>query len=120
MDDQTELRIVDIVGSGFCFASADGQKVHDAIVAGLRNGRRVRLSFEDVDALTSAFLNVAVGQLYGEFSEDEIKAGLSVTGASRDDLHILKRVVDRAKEFFRDPARFHEAVKEVLGEDNEP
>ena len=30
-----------------------------------------------------------------------------------------KRVVDRSKEFFKDPDRFAEAVKEVLGEDDE-
>ena len=100
MDDQTQLRVVDIVGSRLCLFSEDGQKVHDAILAELRNGRKVRLSFEGVEALTAAFLNVAVGQLYGELPRAEIKARLSVADASQDDLFVLKRVVDRAKEFF--------------------
>ena len=76
------------------------------------------MSFRGVTDLTSAFLNVAVGQLYGEFTEEEIRAKLSVTDASPDDLELLKRVVDRAKEFFKDPDRFTAAAKEVLGEDD--
>ena len=119
MSEQVCLRAVDIVGSQFCVASDDGQKVHDAIAPALRAGKRVVLSFEGVTDVTSAFLNAAIGQLYSEFSEQEIKAGLSVSQASNDDLYILKRVVDRAKEFFKEPSRFEQAVAEVLGEDDD-
>jgi hypothetical protein len=118
MKQPVSLSIVDIVGSGLCIASDDGQKVYDAIAAELRAGNRVRMSFKNVEALTSAFLNVAFGQLYGEFSEQQIKAGLSVADGSPDDMFLLKRVVDRSKEFFKDPDRFHAAAKEVLGDDD--
>ena len=120
MKESISLSIFDIVGSGLCIASDDGQKVHDAIAAGLRAGNRVGLSFRNLEALTSAFLNVAVGQLYGEFSEEQIKSMLSVTDGSPDDLFLLKRVVERSKEFFKDPDRFHAAAKEVLGDDDGP
>jgi hypothetical protein len=99
-------------------ASEDGEKVHARIASAFRSGRNVRLSFRGVTDLTPAFLNAAVGQLYGEFSEDEIQARLSVADASPDDLFTLKRVADRAKEFFRDPDRFIAAAKEVLGWDD--
>jgi hypothetical protein len=120
MNELIDLRLVEVVGSSLCLASDDGQKVHDTIVAGFRDGKRVRLSFAGVEALTSAFLNVAVGQLYGESSEEEIRAKLSVGEASQDDLVLLKRVVDRAKEFFRDPKQFQTTAKDLLGEDGEP
>jgi len=100
VDDQTGLRIVDVVGSSLCFFSDDGQKLHDAILAELRLGRKVCLSFSGVESLTAAFLNVAIGQLYEELPWAEIKAKLSLADASQDDLYVLKRVVDRAKEFF--------------------
>ena len=120
MHDQTQLRVVDIVGSGLCLFSTDGQKVHDAIVAELREGRRVCLSFKGTEALTAAFLNVGVGQLYGEFPGAQIRAKLSVADASQNDLVLLKRVVDRAKEFFADPRQLQTVVKDLQGDDDEP
>lgn len=116
MNKQIELTLVDTVGSGYCVSSEDGQMVHDSIVKALKQGDSVRLFFKNVEDLTSAFLNAAIGQLYGEFSESEIKAKLSVADAAPDDLMLLKRVVERAKEFFKDPHRFQAATTEALGE----
>lgn len=100
-------------------ASDDGQKVYDQIAAVLKNKRRVQLSFLNVDSITSAFLNAAVGQLYGEFSEEQIRANLKVVDISQDDLALLKRVVETAKTYFRDPQRFTKARKDALEENDE-
>jgi hypothetical protein len=117
MPEQVEMRITEIASSKFCTASEDGQKVHARIAEALRSGCTVRLSFKDVQDLTSAFLNSAVGQLYGEFTEAELRAKLlPPIDASADDLTLLKRVVDRAKEFFQEPERFKKAAQEALGE----
>lgn len=120
MSELKEIKVVDVVGGGFCTASEDGQKVHDVLAAALREGKRACLSFENVEDLTSAFLNTAIGQLYGEFSAEQIKALLlAPLHASQDNLVLLKRVVDRAKEFFKSPERFENATKEALGEDDD-
>ena len=113
-----EIRLTEIVGSDLCIASEDGQKVHDAIKKALQEKKDVRISFKNVDDLTSAFLNSAIGQLYSEFSEDELKASLAVSDASPEDLLLLKRVIQRAKEFFMDKERFEVATRELLGEDD--
>lgn len=119
MTDQVTLSLVELVGGGLCVASEDGEKVHGAVASALRAGHRVVLSFRGVSDLTSAFLNAAVGQLYSEFPEEDIRGNLSVADASQDDLHILKRVVERAKQFFRNPEPFHQAAEEALGTDDE-
>ncbi|MDD4579112.1 MAG: STAS-like domain-containing protein [Methanothrix sp.] len=113
-----EIRLTEIVGSELCIASEDGQKAHDSIKRALVKGKRVKISFKNVDDLTSAFLNSAIGQLYGEFSDDELKSKLSVADASNEDLVLLKRVINRAKEFFRDKERFEMATRKMLGEDD--
>ena len=113
-----EIRLTEIVGSDLCIASEDGQKVHDAIKKALQEEKKIRISFKDVDDLTSAFLNSAIGQLYGEFSEDDLKDSLAVSDVSREDLLLLKRVIQRAKEFFKDKKRFEMATRELLGEDD--
>ena len=79
------------------------------------NGDCVRLSFEGVEDLTTAFLNSAIGQLYADHSEEELRRVLLPPEGSPEHLTRLKRVVDRAKEFFRDPERFHIAAAEAFG-----
>ena len=114
MNNPITIRVFEVVGNGFCVASDDGQKVHDQIAIALREARKVNLSFHNVESLTSAFLNAAIGQLYGEFSEEQIKTSISVKDMSGDDLGLLKRVVDTAKQYFKDPERFKKAREEVL------
>lgn len=119
MNEQITLRIFEIVGSELCVASDDGQKVHDEIAAALKAGHAVQLSFANVETVTSAFLNAAIGQLYSSFPPEEVKERLSVTDMEPDDVLLLKRVVETAKEYFSDPQRFEIARREALGEEDE-
>ena len=107
----------EVIGSPLCVASSDGQKVFERIHTALTANRKVLLSFQNVTALTSAFLNAAIGQLYGKFDENHIRSLLKVEDAEQDDLALLKRVVDNAKKYFKDPERFKQAFREVLGEE---
>ena len=118
MSKNLELSIFEIVGSPLCVASSDGQKVHDRLEIALKDGKHVILSFRNVSTLTSAFLNAAIGQLYGAFGEDQIRALLAVQDMQQDDIALLKRVVDTAKQYFSDPQKFDQAVREAL-EDND-
>jgi len=97
MNDSLDLTIYGIVGSPLCVASEDGQKVYKRIAGALSEGRSVAVSFQNVTSLTSAFLNAAIGQLYGSFSEDDIRAKLRVQDMEPDDRALLKRVVVTAK-----------------------
>lgn len=116
MNGDVLVLVFEVVGSGICVSSDDGQKVHDQIAAALRKGKKVRVSFLNVDSLTSAFLNAAIGQLYGEFPDEKIKESLAVSDMEADDLALLKRVVETAKSYFRDPLRFKKAREEALEE----
>ena len=106
----------EIVGSPLCVASDDGQKVYERIDTALRDGQNVIVSFHNVTSLTSAFLNSAIGQLYGSFSAAQIRATLQVKDMMAEDLALLKRVVDTAKEYFKDPERFQKAEQATLGD----
>ena len=108
------ISVFEIAGSPLCVASDDGQKVYDRISSALKEDRNVTLSFLNVSSVTSAFLNAAIGQLYGTFSEDEIRSKLKVKDMQPDDLALLKRVVDTAKQYFKDPKRFNKAVHETI------
>lgn len=119
MSNNPGLSVYEIVGSPHCVASSDGQRVYDRLAIALTEGRRVTLSFHNITALTSAFLNAAIGQLYGKFSEEQIRSLLNVQDMQADDLALLKRVVETAKLYFKDPQKFDQAVQETLGDDSD-
>ena len=114
MKEKIFIQVYEVVGSSSCVSADDGQLVHDQIAAALRRERGVILSFLNVNSLTSAFLNPAIGQLYGEFSEEQIREYLSVVDMENDDLGLLKRVVDTAKRYFANTQRFNNARNEIL------
>ena len=80
-------------------SEADGQLVFQEILTRIR-GMAVTLDFAGVDVITPTFLNVAIGQLYGRYTEQFIKKRMTVQGLEND-LTLLKKVVDNAKEYFR-------------------
>lgn len=112
MTQEIPVRVFDIVGGPLCTSSDDGQLVHDRIAPLLRDGKPVALSFAQIDTVISAFLNAAIGQLYGEFKEEEIRKRLAIRDMAAEDLVLLKRVVENAKAYFKDPKRFTQAVGE--------
>lgn len=107
------VKLVRVVDGGICVAASDGQRVHEEIYEIIRNGDRVELSFEGVSRITTAFLNAAVGQLYGEFSETQLRQHLAPP-IDADDWHLsrLKLVIDRAKEYFRDAQKVERILKD--------
>ena len=119
MRENMRISLYEVVGGPFCVASDDGQKIYDRIAAALEADRGVALSFHNVTALTWAFLNAAIGQLYGTFSEDQIRSLLKVEDVEPDDLSLVKRVVNNAKRYFKDPQRFEQVYREVMGEDDD-
>lgn len=119
MSEGIRISLFEFVGSPFCVASDDGQKVYDRLDAALKANREVVLSFRNVTALTAAFLNAAVGQLYGTFSEDHIRDLLKAEDAEQDDLALLKCVVDNARLYFKDPKRYDQVVREVMGDEDD-
>jgi hypothetical protein len=117
MNEPIIVRVFDIVGGPLCVSADDGQTVHDKIAPLLREGRQLVISFAKVDTLISAFLNAAVGQLYGEFPEERIRELLSVRDMAPEDLDLLKRVIDNAKIYFKNRQAYDQAWKEEVGDE---
>lgn len=110
------INIFNTVGNVFCVEVEDGEKVYNLIRKGLEEGKKFILSFKNVEMLTSAFLNTAVGQLYRDFDENTIKNSLKVEHISPEDRILFKRVTTTAKLYYKDPERLQNSIKEILGE----
>ena len=105
MSENIKVSVYGIVGSPLCVASSDGQEVYERLNAAFEANRKITLSFHNVTVLTSAFLNAAIGQLYGTFSEDKIQSSLEMENMEKDDEDLLERVVENAKLYFKEPER---------------
>ena len=114
-----KINIAEVIGTGVCVATTDGQKVHDAIAVRLRAGDSVQISFSGVTSIITAFLNAAIGQLYGEFKEQEIVAKISMIDAKPDDLEKVNRVAAGAKLYFKDREKFESVRRDVMGHGND-
>lgn len=119
MSEPVIIRVFDVVGSPLCVSSADGQLVYDKLAPLVRDGRKVALSFAQVQTLISAFLNTAIGQLYGEFTEERVRELLSVRDMAPEDVALLKRVVENAKRYFANRSASDKAWKEEIDHDEE-
>jgi hypothetical protein len=115
MEEQIKIIVMETAGDDCCVAACDGRKVHDRIEAALCEKKKVELSFSGIDDLTPAFLNAAVGQLYGCFPPELIESSLSFTDISEEDEVILKRVIERAKTYIENAYSCRKALRDVLG-----
>jgi Icc-related predicted phosphoesterase len=115
-----ELKIYNIVGSQLCIEAEDGLKVYSLIKKGFDEGKKIILSFQNVDMITTAFLNTAIGQLYRDYPEDKIKSSMEVINLENDDAKRIKRVTDTAKAFYKDRGeQLKKSIDEILGEGND-
>ncbi len=114
--EKVQINIFSLVGSSFCVEAEDGNKLYEYIKTAVMEGKDVVLDFLNVEMLTSAFLNSAVGQIYRDFDENEIKKRLKVSNLSPEDLSLLKRVINTAKIFFKDPERLQKSINEIMEE----
>lgn len=112
------ISIYEVVGSTFCVTSDDGQRVYERISKALEQECEVALLFRNVNVLTSAFLNTAIGQLYGKFDWCFLRSKLSVEEIDQGDLKLLKWVIDSAKQYYRDPDGLYRAIQDELDEES--
>ncbi len=110
----TTINIVNTIGDVYGVEADDGQKVYSLVKKAIEGGYKVILSFTNVKMLTTAFLNTAVGQLYNDYTEDKVKEHLQVVDISDSGKVALKRVVDTAKLYFKDPDALKRSIDEIL------
>ena len=114
-EERVKINVFETAGENCCVAACDGQKVYDIVTAALCKNKKIELSFAETSELTPAFLNSAIGQLYGFFPAEQIERNLLFTDISEEDEIILKRVIERAKTYFEHAYTCRKALKDVLG-----
>lgn len=119
MNEQIHIRVADLVGGPRAVDAADGEKVFQKLLPVIQEGRKVLLSFEGITMVITAFLNAAVGKLYGELPEEQVDNMLEVRDLLPPFKPSLDKSIEWSKAYYRDPDRMKKAIMEELGDDEE-
>ena len=114
---EININIFQAVGSGVAVSSEKGDEVFELIDKALQKGVNVILDFSNLKILTTAFLNSAIGQLYSKYTSEKLKETLSLLNIADSDKLLLKKVTDRAKEYFIDKKNIDSIIKESFGDE---
>ena len=114
MIDTLNINIFDDISSPVAVSTDDGTLIFNKIEKAINNDVSVNLDFKNIDILTSAFLNAAIGQLYSKFSGNELNEKVNVVNISEEDKSTFIKVVKRAKEYFINKEKFNSLIDSSL------
>ena len=106
------VEIKSFVGDS-CVTSEDGQRVYDEIYPKLAAGESVCLNFSGVRVFASPFFNFAIGQLLKDLKPEDLNELLKVEGIVPDGAFVWRKVVENAKEYYKNPEA-KKAIDEIL------
>ena len=115
-----KIKIFDIIKTDFAVTTDNGNKVFNLIDANLSLGDSVEIDFSQIETMTTAFLNSAVGQLYSreKYNSKFLNDHISLIGFKDNHFTLIKMVIERAKEYFADKESFEKNLDDSINGDN--
>jgi len=112
-----EIRVTNMVDGPRGIDAADGAKVYEEVLTALKAGQRVRLSFDGIRMVITAFLNESVGKLYGALPAEQIDEMLEIIDLLPAFQTSLEKSVEWSKAYYADPERMERALREDLDDE---
>lgn len=111
------LIVREVIDSTIAVATDAGGKVYNGLVEAFGDDEKIRLDFEGISIISTAFLNAAIGQLYseGKYNSDFLNTHLKLVNVQQEDKPLFVMVVHRAKEYFANKENFEDRTNEVFG-----
>lgn len=108
------IRISDFVTLNQAVTPDEGEIIYNKILLGIGEGNSVILDFSDIQLMTTAFLNTAIGNLYKDYSSEQLNALLKLENLQPGDSARVKKVVDNAKKFYANVDAFNKNVDDAI------
>lgn len=109
-----QLKIRDIINRDTAVSSDDGEIIYNFIVKCINDKCIAELDFSEINILTTAFLNSAIGQLYNTYSSDQLNTTLRLKNVADEDRILFKKVIERAKEYFANKKAFEDSANKAI------
>lgn len=103
------INVIDYIGDR-ATDMRQGDEIYKLVIEGFNQNEKVYIDFSNMTTILSTFLNNAIGTLYKDYTSEFLNENLKIVNLCQDDLYILKRVINRAKDFYTKP----QIVKTVL------
>jgi len=117
MNEPITIRVADFVGGPRAVDAADGERLFEKILPVLQSGRNVRLSFDGITMVITAFLNAAIGKLYGVLPESDVDTRLEVCDLREPFIPSVEKSREWSKAYYRDPERMDKSIREETGDE---
>jgi hypothetical protein len=114
-----EINLFELIGSDAAVSSEDGEILYKKIIKIFENNTIVVLNFHNIKLITTAFLNSAIGQLYNKYDSTYLNNNMEIKNISEDDLEKIKKVIARAKEYFKNKSNIEKNINEVFMDEDE-
>lgn len=110
------IKIKDIINTTYCVDASDGEKIFALLKKALGEKKSVVLSFDDIELVITAFLNAAVGKLFGNFDEQFILSHLSTDNLTEDFQPVWDKVIEGAPKYYANKETFDKNISEIIEE----
>jgi hypothetical protein len=106
------INVASLISEDNYFADyEDGQRVYKLIRKAFSENCKVVLSFRNAGCLTLIFFDTAIGQLYKDYSDEEIKENLRFEDIDSSYSRLLKHATNMANLYYNDPEKYYELQK---------
>jgi hypothetical protein len=104
-DDNADIKIglYQVLGKSELTFEHEGKVIYPLIAEHFNQGKKVVVSFDNVQLITWSFVTKAIGQLYEHFSESQIQSCLQLVDITEEDLEFINHIIQVKKDYLRDP-----------------
>jgi len=116
-----KINIYQILGESNLTFERQGQQIYPLIAEGLKRGKSVLVSFQNIERITWSFITKAIAQLYEHFTESEIDSSVKFIEITSKHLTIVEQVIKIKKDYLREPKTLNrqltaEELEQLRGE----
>ncbi len=102
--------------SSYCIDAADGEKLYKQLKIALVDGNVIHLSFEGIELLIAAFLNVAIGKLFADFDNEYLQNHLVSKNIHPDFQHLWDKVIQRTPVYYCNKESMDHCISNIIEE----
>ncbi|MDD3877051.1 MAG: STAS-like domain-containing protein [Bacteroidales bacterium] len=100
MPQAKSINIFNETDSNIAVTQQSGQLVFNKIDKILSLGLKVKIDFTNIEVITPAFLNAAIGQLYSKYASNELQEKIELQNVLPEDVGFFQKVINNAKVYF--------------------
>lgn len=110
----TRIDVAERIGNPSALTQEQGDIIFREIDTAFKHKEKIFLDFSNVESMISPFLNNAIGQLYENYTTEDIKQYLQLENFPPTKNSTLNIVINNAKKFYANKKNFVETAKDVL------